>query len=68
MSEPSPQPPPQNASFTWGVRSYVLVVLLLTYIVNVMDRGVLGLLLQSISKEFQPVSYTHLTLPTIYSV
>jgi MFS family permease len=54
MSEPTAQPQPQNASsFTWGVRTYVLAVLLLTYIVNVMDRGVLSLLLQSISKEFQ---------------
>src|SRR6478609_8562668 len=51
MSEPHAQPQPQK--YTWGVRSYVLVVLLLTYIVNVMDRGVLALLLQSISKEFQ---------------
>lgn len=53
MSEPSPQSHPQSASFTWGVRAYVLVVLLLTYIVNVMDRGVLSLLLEGISKEFQ---------------
>lgn len=53
MSEPSPQSHPQRASFTWGVRAYVLLVLLLTYIVNVMDRGVLALLLQGISKEFQ---------------
>ena len=53
MSEPSPQPHPQSASFTWGVRAYVLVVLLLTYIVNVMDRGVLALLLEGISKEFE---------------
>lgn len=53
MREPSPQSHPQSASFTWGVRAYVLVVLLLTYIVNVMDRGVLALLLQGISMEFQ---------------
>ena len=52
MSEPPAQPQSQNASFTWGVRAYVLAVLLLTYIVNVMDRGVLALLAQSISKEF----------------
>ena len=51
MSESHAQPQPQK--FTFGVRAYVLVVLLLTYIVNVMDRGVLALLLQSISKEFQ---------------
>jgi MFS family permease len=51
MSEPHAQPQPQK--YTRGVRAYVLVVLLLTYIVNVMDRGVLSLLLQSISKEFQ---------------
>ncbi len=31
----------------------MLVVLLLTYIVNVMDRGVLALLLDGISKEFE---------------
>src|ERR1700749_2028837 len=51
MREPNAQPQPQK--FTFGVRTYVLAVLLLTYIVNVMDRGVLALLLQSISKEFQ---------------
>ena len=51
MSEPHAQP--QQPKFTFGVRTYVLAVLLLTYIVNVMDRGVLALLLQSISKEFQ---------------
>jgi MFS family permease len=51
MSEPNAQP--QSQKFTFGVRTYVLVVLLLTYVVNVMDRGVLALLLQSISKEFQ---------------
>ena len=51
MSEPNAQP--QSQKFTFGVRTYVLAVLLLTYIVNVMDRGVLALLLQSISKEFQ---------------
>jgi MFS family permease len=53
MSEPSPPPRPQKASFNWGVRAYVLVILLLTYIVNVMDRGVLALLLDGISQEFQ---------------
>ena len=53
MSEPSAQPHPQSSSFTKGYRVYVLVVLLLTYIVNVMDRGVLALLLEGIRKEFQ---------------
>lgn len=53
MSEPSAPPPPKNASLTWGQPAYVLLVLMLTYIVNVMDRGVLALLLQSISKEFR---------------
>src|SRR5690242_21892832 len=53
MSEPPAQPQQQRASFTWGVRAYVLVVLLLTYVVNVMDRGVLSLLLDAISKEFK---------------
>jgi MFS family permease len=53
MSEPSPQPRTPNTSFTSGVRAYVLVILLLTYIVNVMDRGVLSLLLESIREEFK---------------
>ncbi len=53
MSEPPAQPQPQRASFTWGVRAYVLAVLVLTYVVNVMDRGVLALLLDAISKEFK---------------
>ena len=53
MSEPSAQPHPQSALYTRGYRHYVLVVLLLTYIVNVMDRGVLALLLEGIRKEFQ---------------
>jgi MFS family permease len=53
MSEPSPQPHPPSASFSGGVRKYVLVVLLLTYIVNVMDRGVLALLAEGIKKEFE---------------
>jgi len=33
-------------------RNYVLATLFLTYVVNVMDRGVLALLLESIRKEF----------------
>ena len=53
MSEPSAQPHPQSALYTRGFRVYVLMVLLLTYIVNVMDRGVLALLLEGIRKEFQ---------------
>jgi MFS family permease len=48
----------QDDSTTPGVlhrpwyRYYVLGVLLLAYIVNVMDRGVLSILLESIKKEF----------------
>ncbi len=53
MSEPSAQPHPQSASYTPAYRTYVLVVLVLTYIVNVMDRGVLALLLEGIRKEFE---------------
>ncbi|MEJ1961207.1 MAG: MFS transporter [Gammaproteobacteria bacterium] len=53
MSEPSAQPHPQSASYSRGFRLYVLAVLLLSYIVNVMDRGVLALLLEGIRKEFQ---------------
>ena len=52
MSEPSAQHP-QSALYTRGYRLYVLAVLLLTYIVNVMDRGVLALLLEGIRKEFE---------------
>lgn len=33
-------------------RNYVLAMLFITYVVNVMDRGVLALLLESIRKEF----------------
>jgi predicted MFS family arabinose efflux permease len=53
MSEPSAQPHPQSASYTPAYRTYVLTVLLLTYVVNVMDRGVLALLLEGIRKEFE---------------
>ncbi len=53
MSEPSAQPHPESASYTPAYRTYILVVLLLTYVVNVMDRGVLALLLESIRKEFE---------------
>ncbi len=53
MSEPAVQPHPESASYTPAYRTYVLVVLLLTYVVNVMDRGVLALLLEGIRKEFQ---------------
>jgi MFS family permease len=38
--------------FTSGYRNYVLVVLLAAYVVNVMDRAVLGVLLESIKNEF----------------
>jgi MFS family permease len=53
MSEPAAQPHPESASYTPAYRTYILVVLLLTYVVNVMDRGVLALLLEGIRKEFQ---------------
>jgi MFS family permease len=53
MSDPSAQPHPQSASYSPAYRTYVLTVLFLTYVVNVMDRGVLASLLQSISLEFK---------------
>jgi MFS family permease len=53
MSDPSAQPHPESASYSPAYRTYVLVVLFLTYVVNVMDRGVLASLLQSISLEFK---------------
>ena len=54
MSEPSSaQPHPQSASYTPAYRTYVLGILVLTYVVNVMDRGVLALLLEGIREEFQ---------------
>jgi MFS family permease len=39
-------------TFTPAYRSYVLAVLFLGYVVNVMDRGVLAVLIQSIKHEF----------------
>jgi MFS family permease len=39
-------------TYSTGYRYYVLGVLFLTYAVNVMDRGVLGVLLESIKHEF----------------
>jgi MFS family permease len=39
-------------TFSTGYRYYVLVVLIIGYVVNVMDRGVLALLLESIRHEF----------------
>ncbi len=39
-------------AFTPAYRSYVLVVLFLGYVVNVMDRSVLGVLVESIKHEF----------------
>jgi MFS family permease len=41
-----------SATYSTGYRYYVLGVLFLTYAVNVMDRGVLGVLLDSIKHEF----------------
>jgi MFS family permease len=53
MSEPSASKHPDSASYSPQYRGYVLVVLMLTYVVNVMDRGVLALLLEGIRKEFE---------------
>jgi MFS family permease len=47
-----PAPHAASASFSPAYRSYVLGVLFLGYVVNVMDRGVLSLLLESIRHEF----------------
>lgn len=41
-----------GVTFTPAYRRYVLVVLFLGYVVNVMDRGVLAVLIQSIKSEF----------------
>lgn len=41
-----------SASFSPAYRNYVLGVLFLGYVVNVMDRGVLSVLLESIRHEF----------------
>jgi predicted MFS family arabinose efflux permease len=52
MTAPA-QTHPEASSYSPAYRIYVLGVLLLTYIVNVMDRGVLASLLHSISVEFE---------------
>jgi MFS family permease len=52
MSDPPAQSHPDSASYSPAYRGYVLAVLVLAYIVNVMDRGVLALLLEGIRKEF----------------
>jgi MFS family permease len=44
--------PAASQTFTPAYRSYILAVLFLGYVVNVMDRGVLAVLLQSIKQEF----------------
>ena len=41
-----------GASYSTAYRYYVLGILFLTYAINVLDRGVLGLLLDSIKHEF----------------
>jgi MFS family permease len=43
---------PVGVSFTRAYRGYVLAVLFLGYVVNVMDRGVLAVLIESIKVEF----------------
>ena len=52
MTAPA-QTHPEASSYSPAYRIYVLGVLLVTYIVNVMDRGVLASLLHSISVEFE---------------
>lgn len=42
----------QAAAFSPGYRTYVLVVLTLVYVVNYLDRQILGILLPQIQKEF----------------
>jgi MFS family permease len=44
--------PAASQTYTPVYRGYVLAVLFLGYVVNVMDRGVLAVLLQSIKQEF----------------
>lgn len=44
---------PASAQYSQGYRNYVLGVLFLGYVVNVMDRGVLAVLLESIRHEFE---------------
>jgi MFS family permease len=43
----------QARDFSPGYRSYVLFILTLTYVVNYLDRQILGILLPYIQKEFQ---------------
>ena len=43
----------QAPGFSPGYRSYVLFILTLTYVVNYLDRQILGILLPYIQKEFQ---------------
>ena len=43
---------PQAVAFTAGNSTYVLFVLTLTYVVNYLDRQILGILLPYIQKEF----------------
>lgn len=53
MTAPPAPPHPEASSFSPAYRIYVLGVLVITYIVNVMDRGVLASILHSISLEFE---------------
>jgi len=53
LAEPSQAAPGADAGqYTTSYRNYVLAVLFLAYVVNVMDRAVLGVLIQSIKHEF----------------
>ena len=47
-----------------GYRFYVLAVLILIYMLNFLDRQIIGILAAPLKEEFGTVSYTHLTLPT----
>ena len=53
---------------TKAYRSYVLNALLFVYILNFLDRGLLGIVSEPVMNELAttdgPVPYTHLTLPT----
>ena len=45
-------------------RHYVLILLMLVYTLNFIDRTLIAVVAQPVIESFQPVSYTHLTLPT----
>ena len=53
--------PQQQPKVGGAYANYVLVVLMIVYVFNFIDRNILSILAEA-------VSYTHLTLPPIYSV